>query len=356
VTAPDDRKTPPKASGGAATGNRRARPRAGRSRGRQLALPVTVATVGLATLGVVQALPNRQAVQNQLTDRSTRALSAAGISGAQVHFDGRDATVHVRSAGDRDRALAIVRSQQGVRIANVIVDRRSPGADKTPSDRPSKRPTTPSPPAQPGPAMPSAPATARSGPPTAHPGHPGSVATPTPGRSPSRPAPNPPPGTTGSTPPGATGSAPPPSAAGSTPPPGPTGSAPPPGVIGDGLAQVQNAVNACGPVQFASASAALTPAGRKVVGKVAAILRGEFSVDVEIQGFADAIGPSPANLALSSARARTVYDTLRVLGITAARMSPVGYGESHPRFPNDSRAHEAANRRVAFAVRADPAR
>jgi OOP family OmpA-OmpF porin len=118
------------------------------------------------------------------------------------------------------------------------------------------------------------------------------------------------------------------------------------------VARIQNAVNACGPIQFASASAALTPAGRKVVATVAAILREQTSVDVEIQGFTDAIGPASANLALSRARARTVYDTLRVLGISAARMSPVGYGESHPRLPNDSRAHRAANRRVAFAVRA----
>jgi OOP family OmpA-OmpF porin len=77
-------------------------------------------------------------------------------------------------------------------------------------------------------------------------------------------------------------------------------------------------------------------------------------VDVEIQGFTDAVGPASTNLALSRARARTVYDTLRVLGITAVRMSPVGYGESHPRVPNDSRTDRAVNRRVAFAVRAEP--
>jgi outer membrane protein OmpA-like peptidoglycan-associated protein len=350
VTTPHGNKTPAKPSGVTAAGDRRARPRAGHSRGRQLALPVTVATVGLATLGVVQALPNRNAVQSQLTDRSTRALSAGGITGAQVQFDGRDATVHVRSAGDRDRALAIVRSQQGVRVAHVIVDRGAPGAGETPSDRPSKRPTMPSPSAQPSPPMPTAPTVAPSGGPTVLPGRPGSVGTPpsdTPpsGVSPSGPAPR-------SPRPGATGSAPAPGATGSAPPPGVAGS----GASGDEVAQVQQAVNACGPVQFASASAALTPAGRKVVANVAAILRTDTSVDVEIQGFTDSVGPASTNLSLSRARARTVYDTLRVLGITAPRMSPVGYGESDPRVPNDSRAHRAANRRVAFAVHVNTAR
>jgi outer membrane protein OmpA-like peptidoglycan-associated protein len=315
VTTPDGGTTPAKQSGAPAASNRRARPRAGHSRGRQLALPVTVATVGLATLGVVQALPNRNAVQSQLTDRSTRALSAAGINGAQVEFDGRDATVHVRSAGDRDRALAIVRSQQGVRVAHVIVDRGGPGAGKTPSDRPSRRPTTPSPFAQPNPTpTPSGPKPTSSGP------SPGAAA------------------------PGAPGSAPAPGAPGSGQPPG------------DEVTQAQQAVNACGPVEFASASAALTPAGRKAVANVAAILRADTSVEVEIQGFTDSVGPASTNLTLSRVRARTVYDTLRVLGITAARMSPIGYGESHPRLPNDSRAHRAANRRVAFAVHVSAAR
>ena len=340
-------------------------PRAGRTRARQLALPVTVAAVGLATLGVVQALPNRHTVQSQLTDRSTQALSAAGITDARVQFDGRDATVHVRSAGDRDRALAIVRSQQGVRVAHVIVDRGAPGAGGTPTGRPSKRPTAPipsTPTSPPGPQSPQSPqmsagsVTAPNRSPTGTPSErSGPISTPldTPPGSPappSNPAPNSPaPGPAMS---GPGPSSPAPSGAGA----GTTGSASPPGASIDAVARVQHAVDACGPIRFSSASAALTPVGRKAIERVAAILRADTSVDVEIQGFTDAVGPASTNLALSQARARTVYDTLRVLGITAARMSPVGYGESHPRVPNDSRAHRAVNRRVAFAVHADPTR
>ncbi|HZE00067.1 MAG TPA: OmpA family protein [Micromonosporaceae bacterium] len=349
MTTPDANGTPAKQSGAPTAGNRRARPPAGHSRRRQLVLPVTVATVGLATLGVVQALPNRNAVQSQLTDRSTRALSAAGITGAQVEFDGRDATVHVRSAGDRDRALAIVRSQQGVRVAHVIVDRSGPGAGKTPSNRPSRRPTVPMPTASgPVPTAParvptaSGPVPTASGPragggPSVLPGRSGSASTPPGSVSPNAPAP-------GSPSPGAAEPAPSSGAPGSGRPPG------------DEITHVQQAVNACGPVQFGSASAALTPAGRKVVANVAAILRADTSVEVEIQGFTDSVGPALTNLALSRARARTVDDTLRVLGITAARMSPVGYGESRPRVSNDSRAHRAANRRVAFAIQLSTAR
>ncbi len=313
--------------------------RAGRTRTSQRALPITVAAVGLATLGVVQALPNRNAVQSQLTDRSTRALSAAGLTDARVQFDGRDATVRVRTAGDRDRALAIVRSQEGVRVAHVIVDRAAPGAGDAPSGRPSKRPSAPTPSTSATP-----PDRSPIGPPSEIPGSVGTpLATPSVSPAPSNPTSSPVPSS-----PVPSGTAPRGGGAGTT------GSAMPPGASGEAVARVQHAVDACGPILFSSASAALTPIGRKAIEKVAAILRADTSVDVEIHGFTDAVGSASANLALSRARARTVYDTLRILGITAARMSPVGYGESHPRVPNDSRTHRAANRRVTFAVRANP--
>ena len=314
--------------------------RGGRTRTSQRALPITVAAVGLATLGVVQALPNRSAVQSQLTDRSTRALSAAGIVDARVRFEGRDATVRVRSAGDRDRALAIVRSQQGVRVAHVIVEHGAPGAGDPPDGRPSKHPSAPipsTPPVRPAPSD-----TARSNPGRSNP-------EPSSNLEPSNPRPNSP-NPNSPSPNSPNPSSPVPSGSGS----GTSGSATPPRASGDAVARAQHAVDACGPIHFASASAALTPTGRKAIEKVAAILRADTSVDVEIQGFTDAVGSASTNLALSRARARTVYDTLRILGVAAARMSSVGYGESHPRVPNDSRAHRSANRRVTFAVRADP--
>jgi outer membrane protein OmpA-like peptidoglycan-associated protein len=325
------------------------------ARGRKLAVPVAVAAVGLASLGVVQMLPNRQAVQGQLADRSTRALSAAGIADARVQFDGRDATVHVRSVDDRDRALAIVRSQQGVRVARAVVDRTA--AHTAPTNT---RPTAPAASPRPSPAtggigpsgrLPSGAASARSttGPAPLSTSRASAAPAPT-GPTPSAPGTTPPettpPGTAagptapGSTPPGST--APQSAAPGSTPPPVGTN---------DALVRVQAALTELGPIRFTSASAALTPAGRRLVANVAAILRSDSSVSVEIQGFTDAVGPATTNLALSRSRARTVYDTLRVLGIPAARMAIVGYGESRAQAPNDSGAHRAVNRRVTFLVR-----
>jgi outer membrane protein OmpA-like peptidoglycan-associated protein len=333
-------------------------------------VPVTVAAVGLAALGVVQVLPTRDAVQSQLADRSTRALSAAGLSDARVRFDGRDATVLVRSPGDRDRALAIVRSQQGVRVARVIVDRTATGAGQSPSSRPTgstkasgpsgksgpgstpSRSVGSSPPRAPS-ASASASATGQSAIPSASPG-------PTVAPGPSMPPI--PSATNGSTPPSGAPAAPaaspptilPPST--EPPPAGVSRSATPPATTGESIPRVQTAVDTLGPIQFASASAALTPAGRKLVAGVAAILRSDGSVNVEIQGFTDTVGPATTNLALSRMRARTVYDTLRVLGIPAGRMTATGYGESHPRMPNDSGANRAANRRVTFVIRANAPR
>ena len=292
------------------------RPTVAGARGRQLAVPVAVAAVGLASLGVVQMLPNRNAVQSQLADRSTRALSAAGIADARVQFDGRDATVHVRSVDDRDRALAIVRSQQGVRVAHVVVDR---------TNLPVVAPSVTPPPKQKAPT-PRAPGTSAPKP---------TAPTPTA------------PGTTTPESAAATPTAPGTTAPQSTAP----GSTQRPDGANDGVVRVQTALTELGPIRFTSASAALTPTGRRLVAKVAAILRSDTSAKVEIQGFTDAVGPATTNLALSRSRARTVYDTLRVLGIPATRMTAVGYGESRAQAPNDSGAHRALNRRVTFLVR-----
>ena len=117
------------------------------------------------------------------------------------------------------------------------------------------------------------------------------------------------------------------------------------------MIRVQTALTELGPIRFTSASAALNPAGRRLVANVAAVLRSDASVSVEIQGFTDAVGPARTNLTLSRSRARTVYDTLRVLGIPAARMTVVGYGESRAQVPNDSGAHRAINRRVTLLAR-----
>jgi len=103
-------------------------------------------------------------------------------------------------------------------------------------------------------------------------------------------------------------------------------------------------------ITFKTGSATLTPAGRRTVRKVAAILEAAPDVSVQVQGHTDSPGTLRVNRELSAARARTVLVTLRGLGVDRDRMTSKGFGETRPAVPNTSAANRAKNRRVVFAV------
>ncbi|MHB9130802.1 MAG: flagellar motor protein MotB [Armatimonadota bacterium] len=58
----------------------------------------------------------------------------------------------------------------------------------------------------------------------------------------------------------------------------------------------------------------------------------------------------PSNWELSSARACRVVRYMADGGIAQKRLTAVGYGETRPRYPNDTDAHRAHNRRVDIVV------
>jgi OOP family OmpA-OmpF porin len=84
-----------------------------------VAIPVAAGLLGLAALGIGQGWPIRGTVETELTDRSVSALDGAGVRDVDVSFEGRDGVVTgtVASAADRERVLATVRDQEGVRVA-----------------------------------------------------------------------------------------------------------------------------------------------------------------------------------------------------------------------------------------------
>jgi outer membrane protein OmpA-like peptidoglycan-associated protein len=115
------------------------------------ALAAGVGIAGFVVLFILQGIPNRHAIEADLTDRSTRALRAAGLSTVDVSFVGRDGTVRARTAADAHRALAIVRAQEGVRVADAIVapaqsSSPAPSPSPSPSASPSPSPTPSTPP------------------------------------------------------------------------------------------------------------------------------------------------------------------------------------------------------------------
>jgi outer membrane protein OmpA-like peptidoglycan-associated protein len=73
-------------------------------------------------------------------------------------------------------------------------------------------------------------------------------------------------------------------------------------------------------------------------------------VHVSVEGHADERGPESFNQKLSEDRARAVLEFLLKQGVSAGRLSSVGFGESHPLVENKSEYDLLLNRRVEFTV------
>ena len=72
--------------------------------------------------------------------------------------------------------------------------------------------------------------------------------------------------------------------------------------------------------------------------------------DIVIEGHTDDTGSDEFNMSLSEKRAKSVKDFLLQKGVNANRLTEKWYGESQPKYPNDSEANRQKNRRVELGV------
>ncbi len=103
-------------------------------------------------------------------------------------------------------------------------------------------------------------------------------------------------------------------------------------------------------IEFLYAKDQLNQKSKKLLDKIATILQQSPHLKIEVGGHTDSDGTSKRNLALSKRRAEAVKRYLLKQGIVPDRIKAVGYGESKPLYPNDSKAHKQRNRRVEFKV------
>jgi len=106
-------------------------------------------------------------------------------------------------------------------------------------------------------------------------------------------------------------------------------------------------------ILFPSGSGAFSAAAEPVLDKLAEVLK-PFPNPIRVEGHTDDrpihTGPFPSNWELSAARAASVVHQFTKQGIDPLRLEIVGFGEFHPRQPNDSSEGRNANRRVAVLV------
>lgn len=104
-----------------------------------------------------------------------------------------------------------------------------------------------------------------------------------------------------------------------------------------------------GPILFASGGADLLPESYPVLDRVAALLRANPTVTVEVQVHSDSTGSEAFNLTRSAQRAAAIVAYLvQQHGVPQSRLSAQGYGEVCPIAPNTTAEGRAANRRVVF--------
>ena len=75
--------------------------------------------------------------------------------------------------------------------------------------------------------------------------------------------------------------------------------------------------------------------------------------DLEIQGHTDNTGTDSYNQGLSERRATSVSGYLKNHGITSRRVKTVGFGETAPKYTNDTESGRSQNRRVEFLITAN---
>jgi outer membrane protein OmpA-like peptidoglycan-associated protein len=106
-------------------------------------------------------------------------------------------------------------------------------------------------------------------------------------------------------------------------------------------------------VLFAFNSADLGPNSQGSLNKLTEVLQRYPDTNIEIIGHTDDKGSDAYNQTLSEKRANSVSTFLKGRGISSARITTLGKGETDPKVANDSDANRAENRRVEFVITAN---
>jgi len=106
-------------------------------------------------------------------------------------------------------------------------------------------------------------------------------------------------------------------------------------------------------VNFGFDSSNLTHDAKKNLDAVAEIFNEFPDTKLMIEGHTDDVGNEDYNMKLSRRRADAVAHYIQSKGVATNRFSIKAFGESAPRFKNDTDANKAKNRRVEIGVAAN---
>ena len=94
----------------------------------------------------------------------------------------------------------------------------------------------------------------------------------------------------------------------------------------------------------------LSDSAKASLAKVAGVFTQYPETNLLVEGHTDDTGSDTYNMKLSEQRAESVKHYLVSQGVAGNRFTVKWYGEGQPKYPNDSEANRALNRRVELAV------
>ncbi len=106
-------------------------------------------------------------------------------------------------------------------------------------------------------------------------------------------------------------------------------------------------------VLFGFDESTLSAEARTSLDKLIKVLDAYPDTDIEIQGHTDSKGSIAYNQALSERRAAVVSGYLEGQGTAASRLTIKGYGETTPKYENNTAEGRTENRRVEFLITAN---
>ena len=106
-------------------------------------------------------------------------------------------------------------------------------------------------------------------------------------------------------------------------------------------------------ILFGFDSYVLSSSATASLDNLVAILKKYEDTNIEVQGHTDSKGTNKYNQTLSERRATAVSSYLSQKGIAASRLTTKGYGETAPKYSNDTEEGRAKNRCVEFHITAN---
>ena len=107
-------------------------------------------------------------------------------------------------------------------------------------------------------------------------------------------------------------------------------------------------------IRFDVNKSTLTASAKANLDKLVPVFKSYEDTDIVIYGYTDSTGAADKNLTLSSARAASVKAYLAAKGLVVTRFSATGLGIADPIGSNETTEGKAQNRRVEFAITANP--